>query len=217
MTLLETLKSAYGTRTALRDNRPVLDSVIAAILSQSTTAVHAARAMADLKTRFRDWGEVRRAEQSQIVAAIHSAGLANIKATRIQQLLEHVYSHLGRTSLEFFREVSPARARELLLELPGVGPKSAAHVMTFVLGCPDIPVGTHVLRVVRRLGWIGERAPASAAYKMLRNQVPDRVASELHLLLLAHGRGTCLAKRPKCTTCPVRTSCAARIDDEESI
>ncbi|NQT13279.1 MAG: endonuclease III, partial [Planctomycetes bacterium] len=69
------------------------------------------------------------------------------------------------------------------------------------------PVDTHVHRVSRRLGLIGERTGAEKAHVELARLVTPRRVLEFHLLLVRHGRTVCTARRPKCEGCPLLDLC----------
>jgi endonuclease-3 len=90
--------------------------------------------------------------------------------------------------------------------LPGVGRKTAACVLIFAFGRPEIPVDTHVYRVGGRLGLIREGASFVAAHDELRAVVDPEDAYELHINLIRHGRAIC-RPRPRCDECALRRMC----------
>jgi endonuclease-3 len=98
-------------------------------------------------------------------------------------------------------------ARKKLMELPGVGPKTADVVLLFSANQPTIPVDTHVNRVSKRLGL----APANGDYEAVRLSLQSLFEPKdylaVHLLLIAHGRKTCKAQHPCCHQCPVYDYC----------
>jgi endonuclease-3 len=99
-------------------------------------------------------------------------------------------------------------AIDYLTALPGVGRKTAACVMIFAFGRPEIPVDTHVHRVGGRLGLFRERASFEEAHnEMLAITDPDD-AYELHMNLIYHGRAVC-RPRPRCGECTLRRMCPA--------
>ena len=93
--------------------------------------------------------------------------------------------------------------------LPGVGRKTAACVLLFSFGRPDPPVDTHVYRVGTRLGLWPERTPLDAAHDEFARLCGDDpvLAYEAHVLLIRHGRRTCVARAPRCEECPLRRMC----------
>jgi endonuclease-3 len=94
-----------------------------------------------------------------------------------------------------------------LTALPGVGLKTASIVLLFSFGVPVMPVDTHVHRVATRLGLIPEGTSADRAHPLLTAQTPSDRMLEGHLLLIEHGRRTCVARRPRCEVCPLRRGC----------
>jgi len=202
------LRHRYGPRPWRVDREPVLDSLIAALLSQNTSDVNSARAFAQLKAAFPGWDAVRRAPVQAIAAPIRSGGLADVKARRIQAILGLIHEARGETSLEHLRRAPTARIKQALGEFPGVGPKTIACVLLFNLKRPDFPVDTHIHRISRRLGWVPPRASAEQTYALLNALVPRRLTYEFHVLMITHGRRVCRAQTPRCLDCPLWLQCA---------
>lgn len=187
--------------------KPVLDQLIATILSQNTADANSAPAFNELRCRFADWEEVRTARTSRIAAAIRRAGLANQKAPRIKSILQSLYRDRGELSLEFLRGLPSDDAMALLLDLPGVGPKTAACVLLFTCEKPVLPVDTHVHRLARRLGLLESDVDATKAHRILPALVPEPLVLEFHVQLIRHGRSICLAQRPRCGQCVLLDLC----------
>jgi len=98
-------------------------------------------------------------------------------------------------------------ARAYLMTLPGIGPKTAAVVLSFALGRDAIPVDTHVHRVSKRLGLIPPKASAERADRLLHDLVPDGLRTPLHVALIRLGREICKAPIPRCGECPLNNIC----------
>lgn len=96
---------------------------------------------------------------------------------------------------------------DLLVALPGVGPKTAACVLLFSLDRPHFPVDTHVHRVAIRLGLVAQRASAVAAQASLQEAVAPEDVYRLHMGLIRHGREVCVARRPFCSQCVLFDLC----------
>jgi endonuclease-3 len=187
--------------------KPVLDQLIATILSQNTSDANSRPAFEQLKDRFPDWDAARRARTNQIAAAIRRAGLANQKAPRIKSILQSLHQDRGELSLEFLRDLPDDEAIDLLTELPGVGLKTAACVLLFACDKPVLPVDTHVHRVARRLGVLDERTDATKAHEVLGRLVPEPRVLDFHVQLIRHGRDVCRARQPRCPQCPLLELC----------
>lgn len=186
---------------------PVLDELIATVLSQNTSDTNSGPAYDELRRRFRDWGEVRRASPARIAQAIRQAGLANRKAPRIKAILQRIHDDRGELSLEFLHELPTRKAREYLASFPGVGPKTVACVLLFACRKPVFPVDTHVHRLAQRIGLIGTRTNAGRAHEELARLVPPSRVLEFHLQLIRHGRTACTARKPQCLDCSLLDLC----------
>ena len=205
-TVLERLERAYGRRPWRPGGRP-LDTLVATILSQHTSDRNSTAAMLRLKTRFPSWDAVADAPLDRLAEAVRVAGLHRQKARTIRACLRRIREDRGRTDLDFLRRWSTERAKAYLLALPGVGPKTAACVLLFSLGRPVMPVDTHVHRVSRRLGLVGETVSAERAHDLLAEVVPADRVYPFHVLLIEHGRRVCRARRPDHKACPLRDLC----------
>jgi len=187
---------------------PALDELVATVLSQHTSDRNSERAFATLKERFPSWSDVLEAPVSSVADAIRAGGIADQKAARIQRILSLVAEREGRLDLARLDGLRDADVEAYLTSLPGVGPKTAACVLVFAMGRAAFPVDTHVHRVTTRLGWVPAGTDAATAHRLLGDLVPPDVRYDLHLALVAHGRGTCRARRPRCEACPLVDLCA---------
>ena len=184
-----------------------LDELILTVLSQHTSDVNAERAFASLRAAFPGWDEVVRARPGVVADAIRGGGLANTKAPRIQSILREVHGREGGYSLDRLRGMSDTEARDYLTSLPGIGPKTAAVVLSCALGRDAMPVDTHVHRVTRRLWIIPATASAERADRILHDAVPEGLRTPLHVGLIRLGREICKAPLPRCRGCPLRDLC----------
>jgi len=185
-----------------------LDELILTVLSQHTSDLNAERAFADLQRVFpAGWQQVVDAPTVEVADAIRSGGLANSKAPRIQAILREVRDREGSFDLTSLRAMSDDEARAYLIGLPGIGPKTAAVVLSFALGRDAMPVDTHVHRVTRRLGLIPPKATAERADRILHELVPDGMRTPLHVAFIRLGREICKAPTPRCRQCPLKDLC----------
>jgi len=186
---------------------PVLDELVAAILSQNTSDANSDAAMTELCRRFDGWDAVRHARTAEIARAIRTAGLANRKAPRIKAILRQIHEDRGGLSLDFLHGMPTPEAVAYLRRFAGVGPKTAACVLLFACRKPVLPVDTHVHRLSRRLGLIGRRTGAAKAHEELARVVPETQVLEFHVQLIRHGRRVCTARAPQCDGCPLLDLC----------
>jgi endonuclease-3 len=198
----------YGSRTWHPYNPPI-DQLIVTILSQHTSDINTDRAFTSLRARFPTWEAVIAAPTGEVAGAIRSGGLADQKAPRIQGVLAEVLRTVGSFDLTFLRDMPVADAREWLMRLHGVGPKTASCVLLFSLGMPALPVDTHVHRVARRIGLIGPNVSAEAAHALLEDALGGDHARvyAFHVNMIAHGRAVCTARRPFCERCSLTDCC----------
>jgi endonuclease III len=202
--ITDRLAREYG-RPVLRPHRQPIDELVLTVLSQNTNDRNRDVAYSRLRERFPTWGAVREAPVEEVEEAIRPGGLAPTKSVRIKQILEAI----GEDDLLWLAEAPLPEARDYLVGLPGVGRKTAACVLLFAFGRPDVPVDTHVHRVGGRLGLWPQRASFDAAHDELARLCGDdgEFAYESHVLLIRHGRRTCVARQPRCPECPLRRMC----------
>jgi endonuclease-3 len=200
------LMKRYGPLEPPRRTDP-LEELILTVQSQHTSDLNAERAFAALRSAFPTWDDVVRAKPERVADVIRSGGLANTKAVRIQLILREIREREGRYDLSFLSRRSDDEVHEYLTSLPGVGPKTAAVVMSFSLGRAAIPVDTHVHRVSGRLGLIPPKTSADKAHRILEDLVPPELRTSLHVGLIRLGREICKAGRPRCEECPLVDLC----------
>jgi endonuclease-3 len=196
------LREMYGVPQAEPHGHPIAE-LIKTVLSQHTNDRNRDRAFTALRQRFPTWEEVRDAPLEELEEAIRPGGLARQKAPRIKTILEL----LGDPpDLDWTETASREESLEFLLSLPGVGRKTAACVLIFTWGIPEIPVDVHVHRVGGRLGLF----PAGSSFERAHDEMLDLVdpedAYELHMNLIRHGRALCRPK-PRCEECALRRMC----------
>jgi endonuclease-3 len=200
------LMDVYGPRER-HSIRDPLDELILTILSQNTSDRNSGRAWRSLRARYQTWAEVLAADPRELYEVIKSAGLGNIKAPRIQAVLQEVLARRGAFDLDFLRVLPMAEAKQWLRSLPGIGPKTTACVLCFACDMPALPVDTHVHRVAQRLGLIGPKVGADAAHDLLEQALPAEAVYAFHVNMILHGRQICHAQRPSCERCPLSDLC----------
>jgi endonuclease-3 len=205
--ILARLQKRFGDLAPPRSVDP-LDELILTVLSQHTSDINAERAFRHLRAAFpKGWAQVVRAPSERVADAIRSGGLANTKAPRIQEILGEIRRREGAYQLTRLTEMTDGEARDYLTSLPGIGPKTAAVVLSFALGRDALPVDTHVHRVSRRLGLIPPKTSAERADRLLHVLVPDGLRTSLHVALIRLGREICKAPVPRCRQCPLNDLC----------
>ena len=133
--------------------------------------------------------------------------LLALTAKRIKEILAEIKRREDRITLSFLNIFTVKDALGYLESLKGVGPKTATCVLLFSFGKSVMPVDTHIFRVAKRLGLIGENIDIKEAHKVLTNIVPKHLIYEFHLGIIEHGRRTCKSQTPKCGVCCVYSLC----------
>jgi endonuclease-3 len=193
-----------------REKLDPFETLVETIISQNTADRNTARAFEALSKRFEIKPEVlANAQTSCIEQSLKVAGLYKSKAKAIKNVSKIVLEKY-HGSLAPILSLPLEDARRTLLQLQGVGPKTADVVLLFAAKQPTIPVDTHVNRVAKRLGL----APANGDYEAVRGNLQalfipaDYLA--VHLLLIAHGRKYCKARHPLCNECPINALCPSK-------
>ena len=187
--------------------RSPFETLIHTILSQNTNDRNSDAAMKKLRKRFRITPSVlAQARVRELIPYIRSAGLYTSKAPRIIAVSKIIQERY-RGRLWSILELPYEQAKGKLMELPGVGPKTADILLAFVAKNPVIPVDTHIERVTKRLGI----APPNGNYETVRTNlealISPRNRISIHLSMIEFGRAVCKAPRPRCLICPLNKTC----------
>jgi endonuclease-3 len=153
------------------------------------------------------WDDVADAPLPLIERAIRSGGLAPTKAPRIRAVLRALRDRGLALDDRALRRIRHDRLFDLLVALPGVGPKTAACVLLFSLDKPYFPVDTHVHRVAIRLGLVPPNATPARTQELLQGALAPDEMYEVHMNLIRHGRHVCVALRPICSQCVLNDRC----------
>ena len=204
--ILDLLKEEYGVPEWQPRYDPI-SVLVQTILSQNTSDTNSRGAFVSLLSSFGSWENVADADIDTIEHAIRHGGLGRVKAVRIEKALKEIERKRGRLELDFLSQLNLSEARDWLEQLPGVGVKTASCVLLFSLGMPALPVDTHILRVVKRLGLINSKTSLKQAHQSLGELVPRQDVYQFHILIIEHGRRVCRAQRPLCHDCVLKEIC----------
>ena len=181
--------------------------LVSTILSQNTNDRNRDAAFDSLTRRFPDWEDVVAADTGELIDSIRTAGLANQKGPRIQNVLREIKEERGSLNLDFLADLEPEEARRWLMHFKGVGPKTAAIVLLFAMNIPAFPVDTHVYRVSGRLGLRPQKMNVEKTHTWLEKVfTPDQYGPG-HLNIIRLGREICHARSPECARCPLAQIC----------
>jgi len=206
-TILKLLQDTLILPNLVETNGDPYTTLIVTILSQNTSDINTNRAFQNLRKQFEITPQLlSEAQTSKIEECIKVAGLS-ISKTKTIQAVSKIIVEKFHGSLRPILSLPLEEARNALIELPGVGSKTADVVLLFSANQPTIPVDTHVNRVSKRLGL----APIDCDYEEVRKHIQAKFESNdylaVHLHLIALGRKYCKSQRPLCPICPLTSVC----------
>ena len=199
--ILKILEEVYkDTKTALNYNSP-FELLIAVILSAQCTDDRVNIITARIFPRLNTPEKMGALTQEEMEAEIRDCGLYHAKAKNILATCHML--------VEKFNSTVPDSI-EKLMELPGVGKKTANVIASIVYKIPAIAVDTHVFRVSHRLG-LAKGADPLATELELQKAIPKENWSDAHHWLIWHGRKICKARKPMCGECPLAELCGGKV------
>lgn len=208
--VIDRLKKAYTIKSEdflameiWEKTRDPFKVLIATILTQNTTDKGAKRAYEELDKEVGITPErLGEADPEAIKRSIKKVGLYNNKTKILKEVSKIVSNEYGG-DINKILNLDPSQARKILMDMPGVGKKTADVVLLTCKGYSVFPVDTHIFRVSKRLGITGGYDEISLFWR----NVSDDSNLMAHLLLITHGRTTCKAIKPKCDTCVLNGCC----------
>lgn len=171
--------------------------LVSVVLSAQATDKSVNLATKPLYEKIHTPAEMAALGEEKLLPYIRSVGLYKTKARNVIAL-----SHL---LLEKHGGEIPQTEAELTA-LPGVGRKTANVVRGALFGHITLAVDTHVYRVARRLGLSRAETPDKVEADLIKI-IPQEFLRHAHHWLILHGRYTCIARNPRCLTCPVEKWC----------
>lgn len=171
--------------------------LVATILSAQCTDDRVNKTTPALFKKFPDAESMALAKLPVIENLIQSTGFYKNKAKSILET--------SKILVEKYDGVVP-RTMEELVELRGVGRKTANVILGNAFGTPGFVVDTHVGRITRRMGFTRHHDPVKLEHEV-RELVPQSEWSMFSLWLIAHGRAICTARKAKCEECPLTRFC----------
>jgi endonuclease III len=179
------------------DHRNPLQLLIATILSAQCTDRRVNQVTPTLFRRYTEAADYAKADPSELETIIMPTGFYKSKTRSL--------IGTGKMLLERFGGKVPKTMDELV-QLPGVGRKTANVLLGNCFDQPAVVVDTHVKRVAHRLGLTVSEDP-ELIEQDLQRMIPLQQWTSGSELLLLHGRYVCVAKRPKCEQCPIYAEC----------
>lgn len=188
-------------------NLTPFEVLVSTILSQKTERRGTRSAFERLKTRIGITPDaLADADVSAISDAIQPAGLYRSKAATLKEISRLIRDGYGG-DISSILDLPTGEARKRLLDLPGVGPKTADIFLGFVAGRPVFAVDVHIERVAKRIGLVSEKAGYDEIKAAFESIIPPKNRARTHMALIEFGREICIARHPKHELCPISQYC----------
>lgn len=202
----ERLQQAHPDAHCELDHQSPFELLVATVLSAQSTDVAVNQVTPELFRRWPTPAALANAPTAEVESVLGRLGMFRQKAKNIvglsRKLVDAHDSKVPRTLAE-------------LVELPGVGRKTANVVLGVAFGRPEgVVVDTHVQRVSQRLGWTTQTTPELIERDLMQRFPNDKWDALSHTLIF-HGRRVCSARRPACGGCAVATECPHAFRAEE--
>lgn len=181
---------------AAEDNDPyrILASTIISLRTRDAVTLSASMRLFE---SFPDIKSLKEGDISKIEEAIKPAGFYRRKAQQLKTIARIIYDEYGGKVPDDI---------DKLMELPGVGIKTASLVLNLGYGIDAICVDCHVHQIANRLGWVDTSSPEETE-KVMRKILPRRYWIPLNEMLVRYGQHVCLPVSPLCSSCPADADC----------
>ncbi len=199
--IIRILKREYPEAHCYLDHASPFQLLVATILSAQCTDDRVNKTTPALFSKFPDPGAMAKAKVKELEKLVMPTGFFKTKAKAILET--------SKVLVEKYAGEVP-RTMEELVELRGVGRKTANVILGNAYGVPGFVVDTHVGRLSRRMGFTKHADPVKLEHEV-REFVPMPEWSMFSLWLIAHGRAICTARRAKCEECPLSAYCPKSI------
>lgn len=200
--VLDYFRSEAGDVTTELEFGSVFQLLVAVILSAQCTDKRINQVTPELFRRFPDAKAMAAGDEQEILEYVKSVSYPNAKA---HHLLEMAQQLVDRHNGEVPQDMN------MLLDLPGVGRKTANVIQAVAFGKATMAVDTHVFRVSHRLGLVPQSAntPLKVELQLMKN-IPEADIPNAHHWLLLHGRYVCTSRKPHCERCGLINVCKSK-------
>lgn len=199
--ILYRLDQEYGTQAiCYLNHQEPWQLLIAVILSAQCTDARVNLVTPELFLTYPSLDTLSKAKLQDVEQLIHSTGFYHSKAKSL----------IGCATMlvEKYNSILPEKMEDLL-QLPGVGRKTANVILGNIYHRPSIVVDTHVMRISRRLGFTNKSDPEKIEYELME-QLPMDHWTLYNMQVITFGREICTAQRPKCNKCFLFDLCDAK-------
>jgi endonuclease-3 len=193
----DALAATYPDAHCALDHQTPIQLLVATILSAQCTDVRVNLVTPALFARYKSARDFAAADQRELERLIAPTGFFRNKAKNIIAC--------SRAIVEKHNGDVPGTLEELV-QLPGVGRKTANVILGNAFGVPGITVDTHVGRLSRRLGLTTHDDPVKVEFDLMAI-IPEADWTMFSHRLIFHGRQVCAARKPDCPACPMNRFC----------
>jgi endonuclease-3 len=204
-TIINTAETIIKEFPKTRTNTDPYVVLITTILSQRSKDENTEKASNQLFQDGWDVYEVAKKDPEELYDKIKPSGMYRQKAKNIVETSKVLIK-------EYQGKVPPDI--EKLIQLPGVGRKTANIVLWISFGIPAMAVDTHVHRIANRLGWINTKTPEKSEYALMEI-LPSRLWGPINGSMVEFGKAICKPRTPLCSLCPINQSCQYYLSGEE--
>lgn len=195
--ILKILRKTYpNVKTALHYKNP-LELLIATILSAQCTDKRVNQVTEKLFSKLRTARGFAGVPLPDLEEMVRSTGFYRNKAKNIKACCRAILEKHGGKVPDNMED---------LVQLPGIGRKTANVILGSFFGVPGIVVDTHVKRLSQRIGFTTEKDPAKIEFDLMA-AIPKKDWIDFSHQMIQHGRALCTARKPKCPECPLRELC----------
>lgn len=195
--ILSILKKTYPDAHCELDFSNPLELLVATILSAQCTDVRVNIVTKTLFKKYRKAEDYIKVAASELEKDIRTTGFYKNKAKSIQGACKILVEKYGG---------KVPKTLEELVELSGVGRKTANVILGNAYGIPGITCDTHMLRLSERLGFSKQKDPVKLEFE-LQKLIPQKDWTKASHVIIWHGRRCCYARKPECQRCPVLKLC----------
>ena len=191
------LAALYPQAVCELDHENAYQLTVATILSAQSTDQRVNLVTPALFRRYPEPIDLAHADLGELETLIRSTGFFRAKSASLKNMATRL--------VDVFHSTVPGDMDDLT-SLAGVGRKTANVVRSVALGLPGLPVDTHVIRLIRRLGITDEEDPVKIEF-FLNGLIPAAERGPFSLRLILHGRRVCGARKPNCAVCEMADIC----------
>lgn len=200
-TILDILENTYPDAECALDHADVFQLIVSVVLSAQTTDKSVNLVTPDLFSAYPDASALSKADPEEVENYIRRIGMYKTKSKNIVGLAKMLIDKYdGKVPDD----------HDKLVELPGVGRKTANVVLSVGFGQQRIAVDTHVFRVSNRIGLVSEKDVLKTELALMK-VIPENRWSRSHHSLIFHGRNCCIARKPDCENCSIKALCEKHI------